>query len=69
MGTVGQTAKDLADLDKRRRTEFKKHEMGKEFQYRQELKTMDEEHKKEAIKKHEQEKAKAKQHEKVRTLF
>ena len=66
MSTVLQTTKDLEELDRQRREDFKKYEMEKEFKYQEELKTLDEEHKKEAMKKHEEEQQKKKEHPKVR---
>ena len=66
--TVRQTTKDLEELDRQRREDFKKYEMEKEFKYQEELQTLDEEHKKEAVKKHEEELKKKKEHPKVRIV-
>ena len=54
-------------MDQQRREDFKKYEMEKEFKYQEGLKAMDEEHKKDAIQKHEEEQKKKKEHPKVRT--
>ncbi|XP_043232121.1 nucleobindin-2-like isoform X4 [Amphibalanus amphitrite] len=62
---IHKTTKDLEELDRQRREDFKRYEMEKEFKYQEQLKTLDEEHKKEAVKKHEEELKKKKEHPKV----
>ncbi|XP_043232068.1 nucleobindin-2-like isoform X1 [Amphibalanus amphitrite] len=59
---IHKTTKDLEELDRQRREDFKRYEMEKEFKYQEQLKTLDEEHKKEAVKKHEEELKKKKEH-------
>lgn len=53
---------DLEELDKKRREEFKQYEMEKEFQYQESLKNMSDPDKQEAIKKHDEQLNKHKQH-------
>ncbi|XP_076328709.1 nucleobindin-2-like isoform X2 [Tachypleus tridentatus] len=61
-----QTAtKDLEELDRKRREEFKRYEMEKEYQYRESLKNLTESEKKEAESKHEEKKNKHKEHPRV----
>ncbi|XP_076046210.1 uncharacterized protein LOC143028263 [Oratosquilla oratoria] len=59
---IVQTTKDLEEVDKQRREEFKKYEMEKEYERQQELQEMDEEHRKTAEMKHEEEVKKHKDH-------
>lgn len=56
---------DLEELDKKRREEFKRYEMEKEYQYRESLKNMTEEQKTEAVKKHDETVQKHKEHPRV----
>ncbi|XP_013780091.1 nucleobindin-2-like isoform X2 [Limulus polyphemus] len=61
-----QTAtRDLEELDRKRREEFKRYEMEKEYQYRESLKNLTEDEKKEAERKHEEKKNKHKEHPRV----
>nr|XP_045584893.1 nucleobindin-2-like isoform X3 [Procambarus clarkii] len=60
-----KTTEDLEKVDEQRRTEFKKYEMEKEFERQQELGQMDEEHRKQAELKHEEEIKKHGQHTKL----
>lgn len=50
-----QTTEDLEKVDKQRRTDFKTYEMEKEFERQQELNAMDEEHRKQAEAKYNEE--------------
>ncbi|UYV76246.1 NUCB2 [Cordylochernes scorpioides] len=57
--------KDLEELDKKRRQEFKEYEMEKEYRYRESLKNMTEEERKEVEEKHKESIEKHKEHPKV----
>lgn len=52
---IVKTTEDLEKVDQERKKEFQTYEMEKEFERKQELNAMDEEHKKAAEKKHEEE--------------
>ncbi|KAJ9580412.1 hypothetical protein L9F63_003936, partial [Diploptera punctata] len=58
-----KTTADLAEADRKRREEFKEYEMQKEFEKQEQLKELDEEHKKELIKDMEEKEKKHKEHE------
>uniref|UniRef100_T1KGQ0 EF-hand domain-containing protein n=1 Tax=Tetranychus urticae TaxID=32264 RepID=T1KGQ0_TETUR len=60
-----KATRDLEELDKKRREEFKKYEMEKEHRYRESLKNMTEEQKTEAVKKHSEMNQKHKEHPRV----
>ena len=60
-----QTTADLAEADKKRREEFKEYEMQKEFEKQEQLKALDEEHRKEMEKQIEEKEKKHKEHEPV----
>ena len=61
-----QTTDDLADVDKKRKEEFKKYEMNKEHEYRQQLKNAADDEAREKLKKEHEEKLKRhKEHPKV----
>ena len=55
----------MEEVDRQRREEFKKYEMEKEYQYNQSLQNMDDEHKKQAQLKHEEDKKKHADHGKI----
>uniref|UniRef100_A0A6M2E2Z4 Putative nucleobindin-2 isoform x2 n=1 Tax=Xenopsylla cheopis TaxID=163159 RepID=A0A6M2E2Z4_XENCH len=57
-----KTTADLAEADKKRRQEFKEYEMQKEFEKREKLNSMDEEHKKEYEKQLKEQEEKHKKH-------
>ncbi|XP_067121407.1 nucleobindin-2 [Centruroides vittatus] len=57
--------RDLEELDRRRREEFKQYELEKEYQFRESLKNMSESEKAEQMKKHEEMLKKHKDHPKV----
>lgn len=57
--------RDLEELDKRRREEFKQYELEKEYQYRESLKNMSESERAEEMKKHEEMVKKHKDHPRV----
>ncbi|XP_063585450.1 nucleobindin-2-like [Penaeus indicus] len=60
-----KTTADLEKVDQQRREEFKKYEMEKEFERKQELAGMDDEHRKQAEDKHNEEMKKHGDHEKL----
>ncbi|XP_047487848.1 nucleobindin-2-like isoform X2 [Penaeus chinensis] len=60
-----KTTADLEKVDQQRREEFKKYEMEKEFERKQELEGMDDEHRKQAEEKHTEEMKKHGEHEKL----
>ncbi|XP_071548087.1 nucleobindin-2 isoform X2 [Panulirus ornatus] len=60
-----KTTEDLEKVDEQRRTEFKKYEMEKEFERQMELAKMDEEHRKQAEAKHNEEVEKHSKHTKL----
>ncbi|XP_069976556.1 nucleobindin-2-like [Penaeus vannamei] len=60
-----KTTADLEKVDQQRREEFKKYEMEKEFERKQELAGMDDEHRKQAEEKHNEEIKKHGEHEKL----
>ncbi|XP_037778741.1 nucleobindin-2-like isoform X4 [Penaeus monodon] len=60
-----KTTADLEKVDQQRREEFKKYEMEKEFERKQELAGMDDEHRKQAEEKHNEEVKKHGEHEKL----
>nr|CAG4648813.1 EOG090X0B17 [Polyphemus pediculus] len=62
---IVQTTKDLEELDKKRKDEFKEYEMQKEFEHQIKVQSLDEEHKKEEAKAWEESQKKHKQHPKV----
>jgi nucleobindin len=62
---IRQATVDLEQIDKKRRDEFKDHELEKELERRKELEKMDEEHRKQAELNHQIELEKRKHHEKV----
>ncbi|UYV76249.1 NUCB2, partial [Cordylochernes scorpioides] len=62
---TAQATKDLEELDKKRRQEFKEYEMEKEYRYRESLKNMTEEERKEVEEKHKESIEKHKEHPKV----
>nr|CAG4642711.1 EOG090X0B17 [Evadne anonyx] len=59
---IVQTTKDLEELDRKRKEEFKEYEMQKEFEHETKLKTMDEEHRKTEEQAWEESQKKHKQH-------
>ncbi|CAB0001714.1 unnamed protein product, partial [Nesidiocoris tenuis] len=65
---MNKVRKDLEDADKQRREEFKEYEMMKEYESEEKMKEMDEQHKKEYLKKVEEEKKAAAKHDPVRPL-
>lgn len=65
---IVQTSKDLEEVDKQRKEEFKEYEMQKEFEHQNKLKGLDEEKRKTEEKAWEEAQAKHKQHPKVHIL-
>ncbi|BES98595.1 Nucleobindin [Nesidiocoris tenuis] len=65
---MNKVRKDLEDADKQRREEFKEYEMMKEYESEEKMKEMDEQHKKEYLKKVEEEKKAAAKHDPVRPV-
>jgi len=59
---IMQATKDLEELDRKRRRDFKQYEMEKEIEYRTSLNNMTAEQRVEAEKKHDEVKTKHKQH-------
>ena len=62
---IVQTTKDLEELDRKRKEEFKEYEMQKEFEHELKLKNMDEETRKKEEKAWEESQKKHKQHPQV----
>ena len=62
---IVQTSKDLEEVDRKRKNEFKEYEMQKEFEHQNKLKSLDEEKRKAEEKAWEEANAKHKQHPKV----
>ncbi|XP_074603763.1 nucleobindin-2-like isoform X2 [Brevipalpus obovatus] len=62
---IVKATRDLEELDQKRREEFKRYEMEKEYQYRESLKNMTEEQKTEAIRKHDEIAKKHKEHPRI----
>jgi lysyl-tRNA synthetase class I len=62
---VKQASADLEDLDKKRKTEFKDHELEKEYERREELSKMDEVHRKQAEEEHKRVLEEQKHHAKI----
>ena len=61
----GQATKDLEEVDRKRREEFKKYEMEKEHLRKKELETMDELARAEAERKHQEQEKKHDDHPKL----
>ncbi|XP_021953849.1 nucleobindin-2 isoform X2 [Folsomia candida] len=59
---IVQTTRELEDVDKQRKDEFKEYEMKKELQYEEQLKRMDEKNRAEAEKFHKQQQEKHREH-------
>ena len=57
--------KDLEVVDQKRQKEFKQYEMEKKYEYKRKLEEMDEDHMKEAMKEHEEQMKKLKEHPKL----
>ncbi|XP_022256961.1 nucleobindin-2-like [Limulus polyphemus] len=62
---IKTATKDLEELDRRRREEFKQYEMEKEHQYRESLHNLTQEERNEIIKKHEEMEKKHKDHPRI----
>ncbi|XP_076370081.1 nucleobindin-2-like isoform X2 [Tachypleus tridentatus] len=62
---IKTATKDLEELDRRRREEFKQYEMEKEHQYRESLNNLTQEERNEVIKKHEEMENKHKDHPRI----
>jgi hypothetical protein len=62
---VKQASADLEDLDKKRKTEFKDHELEKEYERREQLSKMDEVHRKQAEEEHKRVLEEQKHHAKI----
>lgn len=60
-----KASSDLEELDKKRREEFKQYEMEKEFQYQESLKNMTNEQKADAVKRHDEQTKKHREHPRV----
>lgn len=62
---IRQATADLEDIDKKRKDEFKKHELEKEYDRRQALENMDKNAREKAEKEYQEEMEKRKHHEKI----
>lgn len=60
-----KASNDLEELDKKRREEFKQYEMEKEFQYQESLKNMTTDQKTDAVKRHDEQVKKHREHPRV----